>query len=615
MEFMLGCNYWCSNAGADMWQNFDIEAIKDDLKRLSSYGVTHMRVFPNWRDFQPVMPQYGGNGNIRHYCLEGDKEAENPYYLDEVMMERFSKFLDVCDEYGISLVVGLITGWMSGRLYIPSALYGRNVITDPLAQHLEQLFIRGFVESFKDRKAIIAWDLGNECNCMAPATRIESETWTAMISNAIKATDNTRPVVSGMHSLKVDKDMPWSIESQAFHTDILTTHPYPYWCEHTKIDEIASYRTTMHATAQNKLFSEIGKKPCMAEEIGTMGPMLCSNETAADFLRTNLYSLWANGSAGVMWWCANEQLNLSRFPYSDNMCETELGMFDKNKNAKPVLNEIRKFSKFLKNTPINLPQAETDVVCILSKTQRQWGVGYMAYALLQNCDLNLRFAYGENDLPESDTYLLPSVEGNFVMNKTKYEALLKRVEAGATLYISLGNAILSEFEEVVGLKVEDSYQANEKHTMNFNGDTFLLNRLKNTILSPKTATVLAYDETGNPCFSQNTYGKGNVYFVNYPLEDNLIDTHRADFAHISKIYKTAFEEKINKKPVLIKGNNLGITHHKTEDGEYCVIINHSAEQQSFEIQLNTDNARLEEVCIGSKTSVEPFDAAILRFKY
>ena len=613
MEFMLGCNYWCSNAGADMWRDFDIEAVKDDLKRLSSYGVTHMRVFPNWRDFQPVMPQFTAGGVIRHYCLEGDREPENPYYLDEVMMERFSQFLDVCDTYGISLVVGLITGWMSGRLYEPSALYGKNVITDPLAQHLEQLFIRGFVERFKDRKAIIAWDLGNECHCMAPANRFESETWTALISNAIMASDNTRPVISGLHGLKVEENAAWNIEAHALYTDILTTHPYPFWCEHTKIDEIASYRTTMHATAQNKLFSEIGGKPCMAEEIGTMGPMLCSNETAADFLRVNLYSLWANNSAGVMWWCANEQLNLSSFPYSDNMCETELGMFDKNKKAKPVLNEIKSFSEFLKNNKINLSNAQSDAVCILSHSQRQWGVGYMTYILLQNCGLNLQFAYCDNDLPESDTYLLPSVEGIYVMNKTKYEALLERVRNGATLYISLNNAILSEFESITGLKVKDSYELSENHSVSLGDDTFSFRRLKNTILSPGTAKVLAYDETGNPCISENTYGKGKVYFVNYPLEDNLIDCHRADYAHISKIYETIFEEKISKKPVHIIGNDLGITHHKTEDGEYCVIINHSEQHREFDIQLN--NAQLEEVCLGSKASVEPFNVSILRFKY
>ena len=294
MEFILGCNYWASNAGADMWRKFDKDVIREDLKALSSYGVTHMRVFPNWRDFQPVMPLYSGQGVLSGYAMEGDAPADSPYYLDKTMMERFATFLDLCDEYGIRVIVGLITGWMSGRLYVPSALFGKNVITDPEAIYFEQLFIRGFVSEFKSRSAIYAWDLGNECNCMASANRIEAASWTAVISNSIRAEDPDRPIVSGMHGLQVAPDSAWQIGDQAAWCDILTTHPYPFWCEHTKNDKILSLRTTMHATAQNKFYAECGNTPCFAEEIGTMGPMLASNEAAAKFLRTNLFSLWSN---------------------------------------------------------------------------------------------------------------------------------------------------------------------------------------------------------------------------------------------------------------------------------------------------------------------------------
>ncbi len=51
MEFILGCNYWASNAGADMWKNFDINVVERDLKILSEKGVEYVRIFPNWRDF------------------------------------------------------------------------------------------------------------------------------------------------------------------------------------------------------------------------------------------------------------------------------------------------------------------------------------------------------------------------------------------------------------------------------------------------------------------------------------------------------------------------------------------------------------------------------------
>ena len=78
MEFILGCNYWASNAGADMWRFFDAEVVKKDIKTLSEYGVKHIRVFPNWRDFQPVAPVLAEHGKHADYCLVGDRAPENP---------------------------------------------------------------------------------------------------------------------------------------------------------------------------------------------------------------------------------------------------------------------------------------------------------------------------------------------------------------------------------------------------------------------------------------------------------------------------------------------------------------------------------------------------------
>jgi len=57
--------------------------------------------------------------------------------------------------------------------------------------------IKGFVEFFKKNTAIIAWDLGNECNVMGyNVTRSDAYAWSCSITNAIKAVDNSRPVYS-----------------------------------------------------------------------------------------------------------------------------------------------------------------------------------------------------------------------------------------------------------------------------------------------------------------------------------------------------------------------------------------------------------------------------------
>ena len=145
MEYIVGCNYWASNAGTEMWRNWDEKAIREDFEILSKHGVRFMRVFPMWRDFQPVIPVMGSGADVQEYRFEGDRFPENPYYLDSVMLERFSVFCDIAEEYDIKFVVGIVTGWMSGRLFIPQIIFGKNIFTDPTALLFEQRFVAGIV--------------------------------------------------------------------------------------------------------------------------------------------------------------------------------------------------------------------------------------------------------------------------------------------------------------------------------------------------------------------------------------------------------------------------------------------------------------------------------------
>lgn len=46
-EFMLGCNYWASNAGTEMWKQWDADVVDEDFKILSENGVKYVRIFPN----------------------------------------------------------------------------------------------------------------------------------------------------------------------------------------------------------------------------------------------------------------------------------------------------------------------------------------------------------------------------------------------------------------------------------------------------------------------------------------------------------------------------------------------------------------------------------------
>lgn len=43
--FLLGCNYWASSAGTDMWRRWDADCIDTDIEALSRCGVEVLRVF------------------------------------------------------------------------------------------------------------------------------------------------------------------------------------------------------------------------------------------------------------------------------------------------------------------------------------------------------------------------------------------------------------------------------------------------------------------------------------------------------------------------------------------------------------------------------------------
>ena len=612
-EFLIGCNYWASNAGTEMWRQWEPETVREDLKVLSENGVEYMRVFPNWLDFQPMTPICG---KIVEYRMPDNSKPSNPEFLDETMLARFDEFCDLCDAFGIKLVVGLITGFMSGETYIPPALFGKPLHTDPFALLTQQRFVRGFVNRFKHRDTIYAWDLGNECNNLGGAQNENDATnWSMIISNAIRAADPTRPVVSGMHGLVPggNAKRKWTMAGQAETCDILTTHPYPYWVQYANQDPMLSMRTALHATCENKYYADIGGKPCLVEEIGSMGPMVCSEENAAGFMRVNLFSNWIHGALGVMWWCANEQDMLNHTPYVYQMCEIELGMRFADGSPKPVLTETGRVSRILKTFDFELSKAREDAVCITTRGQDQWGMNYMACVLAKQAGLNLRYAYGEDELPEAKVYMMPSVTGGSIMRRDNYLKLQEKVKEGATLYISNDVGVLAGFEQLTGLHIEDSC-AGRSGSLVLDGETILFNRNRQYNTVATTAEVLAYDDLGIPAVSINRYGKGKVIYVNFPLETMLLHKNEFTNENYYKIYRKVFAHVLAEQEAGTENPFIGLTFHPEADGSVlCAAVNYSKEPQAPSFVLKK-GWKLEKVLYGNEQEIPAFDACFFRIK-
>ncbi|MBR0067210.1 MAG: cellulase family glycosylhydrolase, partial [Kiritimatiellae bacterium] len=221
-EFFIGCNYWAKNAGMYMWSQWRPDVVERELAELAKNGVTVMRVFPLWSDFQPLTGDCHAGGSYRSF-LQSNGPLQNWAGVDEEMMRRFRFFCDVAKKNNIHLIVGIVTGWMSGRQFVPAVFEEKNVLADPDAVMWATRFVKYFVTEMKDHPAIAAWDYGNECNCMGARTAGQAGfyNWMDHIGMAIRSQDPTRPIVSGMHGLSTSEDSASPIRLNGEISDIL----------------------------------------------------------------------------------------------------------------------------------------------------------------------------------------------------------------------------------------------------------------------------------------------------------------------------------------------------------------------------------------------------------
>lgn len=620
MKFKIGCNYWGSKWGTEMWANFDKVSVEKDIITLSSYGVKHLRIFPIWRDFQPIETLYSFRGEKREYRLHGKEIPTDEYFLDYNCVENFKTFCRICDRNGITLTVSILTGWMSGKLYCPPALNNKNLITDSEALMLESKFVKGIVKNLKDEKNIIEWDLGNECNCLSPtSSRYDAYVWTNVISTAIRSVDNTRPISSGMHSLVAVKDCGnWYIQDQGELCDVLSVHPYPSPTVLGNLDPLNAMRTTLVPTTMMEYYSGIGGKPCGMQETGSFGKFIGNNQVAADFLRVNLYSAYANDGDCYLWWCAHEQKKLDFPPYSWSCIERELGLLNLDLSPKPVALEMKRISEALEKLNIDLPKKSYDGVILTVDGEDFVGIQQSASMQLRIAGLDMTFRAKLQTLPKVNLYVLPSLRFWATIDKEQLDFILEQVREGASFYLSLNGATITEGEEIFGVESFGVQKNTEQKTVEYKGYKLPLKGEYEFIFKPTTAEVLIEDEGGNVVLCRNRYGKGYVYLCNMPLEKYILNSEHY-YRNIKKypyyeIYKTIGEHALEKRELVSLEPNICSTVHKIdENSSYVTLINYSDKPQKVKYKLN-GGYKVESVLYGNLDNLSNGEMALIKIK-
>lgn len=578
-SFFVGCNYWASHAGTNMWSDWSAEIVESDFKALSDNGVQVLRVFPLWPDFQPIVWHTGCNGVRKELRLNEKPLPDDPVGaagVETVMIERFRIMAKLAHQYRLQLIVGLVTGWMSGRLHVPPAFYGVNVITDPEAVIWQVRMVRCLVRELRDLPAIVAWDLGNECNCMGSATREQAWNWSNAVASAIRLEDAGRPVVSGMHSLVLSPNhRTWTIQDQSELTDVLTTHPYPLFTPYCNQDPSHTMRGVFHAVAETRLYGDVGNVAAFVEEAGTLGPGTISDRLSAVYLNNILWNSWAHDCRGLLWWCGHDQTELKHTPYDWMAVERELGLLKVDLTPKPALVAMQKFAAMLDRENLRtLPSFRRDAVCILSKEQDNWAVAYSSFILAKQAGFDIEFQYCDQPLKPAKLYLLPSIRGYNVINRFRYDELLKQVSEGATLLITRDDGHLQPFNEVAGCAIEYVCRTNASVTVATDEFKFSCNCEFKNKFSLTSAEALGVDSDGDPVFFQNRYGKGKVLVLGVPIELAAAKTPGVFYPEgedFYRVYQLAAEAAAIERVVRKTSRVVSLTEHFVSDHETLVI--------------------------------------------
>ncbi len=573
-KLTIGLNYWASDQATRMWKHWNAETVEKDMALFEQYGISLLRVFPLWPDFQPIrLLQYGGSSQgttDREVCM-GEDELPLPDTpagragMDETMLAHFRELCDIAERHHIKLIVAVMTVHMTGRHFVPPAIENRDMFTDSFALKWEMKFYECFVRTFKDHPAIAAWETGNEMNYTGPVQSADHAwVWTKMMHDIIRLEDPSRPIVGVMAEGLDPKVSKWLIADQGELADYASVHRYDILNAGAS-DGFLHVRNLYRAAAECRIVTDIGGKPCFTEETGNWRNIALTLEEMGSTLNALLWNAWVEDSRAFLWWCAFDQTHLNFAPYHwGDWPGLEHGIFTANHKPHPAAKKIASFARMLQKAPVKkLPPIKSDALCVIDNLE----VGFSTYLLARQAGINLKFQAARAPLADAKVYFLPSLVDRGGISLEDWQALQKKVSKGAICYISADDCNQPNMREFCGMQVFCRRKAVSPLCCNLDGTELTLNREWEKTIQVETAEVLLSDATGNPLLLRNRFGKGIVYTLTFGLEKLLSNTARAYDQPWWKLYTRI----LNKIQILsIPDLSVIVTEHYSDSRKVAV---------------------------------------------
>ncbi|MEU3601330.1 hypothetical protein ABZ714_21815 [Streptomyces sp. NPDC006798] len=518
---VVGVNYHPSRAGCRIWRDWDADAIRDDFAAVAGAGLTTVRLFLFWRDFEPE---------------EGRPEPK--------AFARLAEAVATAAEHGLNCVLSVFTIFMNGQLLDPAWRDGRSLWRDPVLREREEAFARRVARTVRPYGNVLAFDLGDEISAVAPAeadglSRAEVASWYERLADALRQEAPGTLVLQANNALSVFGPSPFSADN-AGPLDLVGVHGFPAWAAGS-IESTLSYKATSLNAFLARYAAAYGVP--LVDELGSYA---VDEETAAGYLAASAASALANGASGVLAWCWQD-IASEEEPYRDRPAERFAGLRRLDGSAKPAFDRlVRLAGSAAELTPgprppriaVHLPER----VRARPQSYLDHGVGtvaaFYAHLLLKRGHLDYRFAVGPLD--GHDLVICPSADR---LTLTDVRRLRAAAEGGATVYISLGDRHHGfPGEELTGAEIADFALGDPgKASFGWLGTDWPVDwetggNTPVTLRATTGRTVAAFAD-GTPAIVVNPVGAGRTVFCAVPLERILDVPGRLESAPWHRLYQ------------------------------------------------------------------------------
>ncbi|MGN9811667.1 glycoside hydrolase 5 family protein [Micromonospora sp. BQ11] len=317
----FGANYVPSRNWWHCWRDWDTGSILEDLRAVAGLGLDHVRIQLLWPVFQP------------------DPTAVSPAALDHL-----GELLDLADrpDVGLDVSVTVLDGWLSGFVFAPAWLKGRNMITDDGVVTAELRLLDALAATIGGHPRFLGFDLGNELSVInGDVAPHDGDRWAARM---LAHCDQLAP---GRLHVNGHDHQPW-FEARTFSPAGAATsgaasvfHTYPFWTgalerygtDGTGTRHLGEYMTELVAAHASE-----PHRPRWLQEFGA-SPVERPADSIPDWTESLVRNTLSSADVwGCTWWGSHD---IDRRFTGFHEYEYDLGLLTVDNEVKPTGERLR----------------------------------------------------------------------------------------------------------------------------------------------------------------------------------------------------------------------------------------------------------------------------------